>query len=247
MHYIQKNNVLSLEFYHHPTENSQTQSPTSKLILAKPGNDFLMQNKHRCFTLRQLARTRWDMGDAQLCKWRCLVSHVLFCGCCRYCLQRRIRGLRDVAASTNAYCLTWRPVPVLGTMSPHGRREEWTLNTILWPLLLQMDAHMHRNMLAKRNINWQKKKHDSSILKHVSWLWGCRHIELILVGVCRSDTFVGHQHDCFGAVRKNHIWYVSKAVPFLSVIYWFLPVRYNINDYINYKKVGGKKVSNLFH
>lgn len=157
MHYIQKNNVLSLEFYHHPTENPQTQSPTSKLILAKPGNDFLMQNKHRCSTLRQLARTRWDMGDAQLCKWRCLLSHVLFCGCCRYCLQRRIRGLRDVAASTSAYCLTWRPVPVLGTMSPHGRREEWTLNTILWPLLLQMDAHMHRNMLAKRNINWQKK------------------------------------------------------------------------------------------
>lgn len=40
-------------------------------------------------------------------------------------------------------------------------------------------------------------KHNSSILKHASWLWGCRHIELILLHVCRSDTFVGHQHDCF--------------------------------------------------
>ena len=133
MHYIQKSNVLSLEFYHHPTENPQTQSPTSKLILAKPWNDFLMQNKHRCSTLRQLARTRWHMGEAQFCKGWCLISQVLFCGCCRYCLKSLIRGLRDVAASTSACYLTWRPVPVLGTMSPHGRRGECTLNTSgLW-------------------------------------------------------------------------------------------------------------------
>ena len=228
MHYIQKSNVLSLEFYHHPTENPQTQSPTSKLILAKPGNDFLMQNKHRCSTLRQLARTRWHMGEAQFCKWWCLISHALFCGCCRYCLKRLIRGLRDVAASTSACCLTWRPVPLLGTMSPHGRRGEWTL-------LVQMCAHMQRSMLEKCNINLQKR--NSSILKHVSWLWGCRHTELIFLHVCRSDSLVGHQHDCFWTVKKNHILYVSKVVPFLSVIYWFLSVRYNSNVYINYKKV----------
>lgn len=101
-------------------------------------------------------------------------------------LEKADSGLRDVAASTSACYLTWRPVPVLGTMSPHGRREEWTLNTILWPLLVQMCAHMHWSMLEKCNINLQKR--NSSILKHVSWLWGCRHTELILLHVCRSDT-----------------------------------------------------------
>lgn len=146
-------------------------------------------------------------------------------------------------SQNKCFFLTWRPV--LDTMSPHDRREEWIPNVVLWPLLVQMRAHTSKGTCCM--IEKLITQNDSAILKREFWLQGCRHIELVLLHVCRADTWIGHQHSCLWTSRKNRISYVSKAEPFLSVIYWFLSVINNINDYINYKKVWGRKVSNLFH